>query len=155
MIADLMERLVLDVVTQTIDSRSGDISYDADFSDLGLDQLDITYIVLELEVRLGMELPADLEDSQTISQMAASARRALQANTARRLGSQGAGPVLAAMARGLPFGCQRRRRQSYSANQRARRYGGSMYDSLAETEPVERHAFKVAEVNNSSYNEYS
>lgn len=155
MIANLMERLVLDVVTQAIDSRSGDISYDSDFSDLGLDQLDITYIVLELEVRLGIELPAELEDTQTVFQMAASARKALQASVVRRRDIRGGGPVLATATRGLPVGCERRRRQAFSPSHRARCYDGAAPDFFAETEPVERCALKWTEANNSAFSEYS
>ena len=80
MVEELMEGLVIDVVMNVI--KTEDIMGNSDFSDLGVDQLDITYIVLELEFRLGIELPADLEDAQTISQLAAGAREALRAAAA-------------------------------------------------------------------------
>ena len=78
MVEDLMEELVTDVVLGVINANTEHVTRDSDFSDLGVDQLSITHIVLELEVRLGIELPADLEDSQTIAEMAAAARQALR-----------------------------------------------------------------------------
>ena len=78
MVKDLIEELVTDVVLGVVNADTENVTRDSDFSDLGVDQLSITYIVLELEVRLGIELPADLENSQTIAEMAAAARQALR-----------------------------------------------------------------------------
>ena len=98
MVEDLMEGLVIDVVMGVINAETKDIRRDSDFSDLGVDQLAITYIVLELEVRLGIELPVDLEEAQTISEMAASAQQALRAAAARHRFLQGDDSVQVKMA---------------------------------------------------------
>ena len=84
MVEDLMEGLVIVVVLGVMNAETDDITRDSDFSDLGVDQLSITYIVLELEVRLGIELPADLEDAQTVAELAAGARQALRAAAANQ-----------------------------------------------------------------------
>ncbi|MGZ8396443.1 MAG: acyl carrier protein [Rhodoplanes sp.] len=84
MVEDLMEGLVIDVVLGVMNAETDDITRDSDFSDLGVDQLSITYIVLELEVRLGIELPADLEDTQTVAELAAGTRQALRAAAANQ-----------------------------------------------------------------------
>jgi acyl carrier protein len=84
MVEDLMEGLVIDVVLGVMNAETHDITRDSDFSDLGVDQLSITYIVLELEVRLGIELSGDLEDAQTVAELAAGAREALRAATSQR-----------------------------------------------------------------------
>ena len=89
MVEDLMEGLVIDVVLGVMNAETDDITRDSDFSDLGVDQLSITYIVLELEVRLGIELPADLEDAQTVAELAAGARQALRAAAANQRQPQG------------------------------------------------------------------
>jgi acyl carrier protein len=99
MVEDLMEGLVIDVVMGVINAETKDIRRDSDFSDLGVDQLAITYIVLELEVRLGIELPVDLEEAQTISEMAASAQQALRAAAARHRFLQGDDSVQVKMGR--------------------------------------------------------
>ena len=61
MIKHLMERLVLEVVLSVIGDQAENLSTDSDFDVLDVDQLGITYIVLALESRLGIELPTHLD----------------------------------------------------------------------------------------------
>jgi acyl carrier protein len=80
MVEQLTERLVLDVVMSVIGEEAGHLTLESDFTELGVDQLTITHIVLALEHRLGVELPTHVEDAQTISELTAGVRDALRAN---------------------------------------------------------------------------
>lgn len=82
MIQHLMERLVLDVVTDIIDDDGVEVTLSSDFSELGVDQLTMTYIVLRLEARLGVEVPSALEDARTVGELVAGMQDALRANPA-------------------------------------------------------------------------
>lgn len=82
MVEQLMERLVLDVVVGVISDDAKDVTLAADFAALDVDQLTMTYIVLELESRLGVELPTHLEDARTVAELAAGAQEAVRANVA-------------------------------------------------------------------------
>ncbi|MFZ1885316.1 MAG: acyl carrier protein [Rhodoplanes sp.] len=80
MVEQLTERLVLDVVMSVIGKEAEHLTLESDFTELGVDQLTITHIVLALEHRLGVELPTHVEDAQTISELTAGVRDALRAN---------------------------------------------------------------------------
>jgi acyl carrier protein len=80
MVDQHMERLVLDAVLSVIGDEAEHLTLETDFSELGVDQLTITHIVLALEHRLGVELPTHVEDAQTVSELAAGVREALRAN---------------------------------------------------------------------------
>ena len=67
MVEQHMERLVLDVVRSVIGDEVEDLTLDSDLAVLGVDQLTVTYIVLALENRLGIELPTYLEDARTVA----------------------------------------------------------------------------------------
>ena len=58
-----MERLVFDVMLSVIGDEAKHLSLESDFDILDVDQLTITYIVLALESRLGLELPTSLEEA--------------------------------------------------------------------------------------------
>jgi acyl carrier protein len=78
MIKDLMAKLVLDVVLSVVGDEAERLSLASDFDVLDVDQLAITYIVLALESRLGIELPSHLEDARTVAELIAGAQAALQ-----------------------------------------------------------------------------
>jgi acyl carrier protein len=84
MVEHLMEGLVLDVVMDVItdagipNHERAEITLASDFSDLGVDQLTMTYIVLSLEDRLGIEVPSDLEDARTVGDLVAGIQDALR-----------------------------------------------------------------------------
>ena len=80
MIKHLMEGLVRDVVLSVIGDEAEHLTLESDFAVLDVDQLAITYIVLALESRLGIELPTHLEDARTVAELVAGARDALRAN---------------------------------------------------------------------------
>jgi acyl carrier protein len=82
MVNQLMEGLVLDVVMGAINDESKDLTLDSDFAALDVDQLTMTYVVLELESRLGIELPTQLEDARTIAELVSGAQDALRASVA-------------------------------------------------------------------------
>lgn len=84
MVEQHMERLVLDVVRSVIGDEVEDLTLDSDLAVLGVDQLTVTYIVLALENRLGIELPTYLEDVRTVAGLAAGARDAMRASVAAR-----------------------------------------------------------------------
>lgn len=77
MMNGLMGNLVFDVVLSVIGDDHEHLSFDSDFDTLDVDQLTITYIVLALESRLGIELPTHLENARTIAELAAGAQEAL------------------------------------------------------------------------------
>ena len=77
---NLMEKLVFDVVLSVIGDEAIGLTLKSDFAVLDVDQLDITYIVLALETRLGIELPTHLEDARTVAELVTGARNALRAN---------------------------------------------------------------------------
>ena len=81
----LMEKLVFDVVRSVIGDEAIGLTLEFDFAVLDVDQLDITYIVLALETRLGFELPTHLEDARTVAELVTGARDALRANAATKL----------------------------------------------------------------------
>lgn len=81
----LMEKLVFDVVRSVIGDEAIGLTLESDFAVLDVDQLDITYIVLALETRLGFELPTHLEDARTVAELVTGARDALRANAATKL----------------------------------------------------------------------
>ncbi|MFO1100716.1 MAG: acyl carrier protein [Xanthobacteraceae bacterium] len=80
MVEQLTERLVLDVVMSVIGDEAEHLDPETDFSELDVDQLTITHIVLALEHRLGVELPTYVEDAQTISELTVRVREALRAD---------------------------------------------------------------------------
>jgi acyl carrier protein len=80
MIQQLMERLVLDVVLSVVGDEGERLSLESDFDILDVDQLTITYIVLALESRLGLELPTSLEEATTIAELVAGAQKAVREN---------------------------------------------------------------------------
>jgi acyl carrier protein len=80
MIKHLMEGLVRDVVLSVIGDEAEHLTLETDFAVLNVDQLAITYIVLALESRLGIELPTHLEDARTVAELVAGTRDALRAN---------------------------------------------------------------------------
>ena len=84
MIKHLMEGLVRDVVLSVIGDEAEHLTLESDFAVLDVDQLAITYIVLALESRLGIELPTHLEDARTVAELVAGARDALRANAATK-----------------------------------------------------------------------
>ena len=84
MVEQHMERLVLDVVRSVIGDEVEDLTLDFDLAVLGVDQLTVTYIVLALENRLGIELPTYLEDARTVAGLAAGARDAMRASVVAR-----------------------------------------------------------------------
>jgi acyl carrier protein len=84
MIKYLMEGLVRDVVLSVIGDEAEHLTLESDFAVLDVDQLAITYIILALESRLGIELPTHLEDAQTVAELVAGARDALRANAATK-----------------------------------------------------------------------
>ena len=84
MVKRFMEGLVLDVVLSVIGDEAEHLTLKSDFDVLDVDQLTITYIVLALESRLGIELPSHLEDARTIAELEAGARDALRANVATK-----------------------------------------------------------------------
>ena len=84
MIKHPMEGLVRDVVLSVIGDEAEHLTLESDFAVLDVDQLAITYIVLALESRLGIELPTHLEDARTVAELVAGARDALRANAATK-----------------------------------------------------------------------
>jgi acyl carrier protein len=84
MVEQHMERLVLDVVQSIIGDEVERVTLESDLAILGVDQLTITYIVLALENRLGIELPTHLEDARTIAGLVVGVREALRANVEAR-----------------------------------------------------------------------
>ena len=84
MIKYLMEGLVRDVVLSVIGDEAEHLTLESDFAVLDVDQLAITYIILALESRLGIELPTHLEDARTVAELVAGARDALRANAATK-----------------------------------------------------------------------
>jgi acyl carrier protein len=77
MIQSLVEELVLEVVLSVIGDEAEHLTLESDFDVLDVDQLTITYIVLALESRLGIELPTNLENAQTVAELVAGAQEAL------------------------------------------------------------------------------
>lgn len=84
MVEQLTERLVLDVVMSVIGEEAEHLTLEFDFTELGVDQLTITHIVLALEHRLGIELPTHVEDARTIAELTAGVRDAMRANVTAR-----------------------------------------------------------------------
>jgi acyl carrier protein len=80
MIQSLMEKLVLEVVRGEIGDEAERLSLESDFDVLDVDQLTITHIVLALEGRLGIELPTNLENAQTVAELVTGAQEALREN---------------------------------------------------------------------------
>jgi acyl carrier protein len=80
MVGHLLERLVLEVVRTNIGDDGAEITLGSDLDDLNVDQLTMTYIVLELEGRIGVELPSDLEDARTVAQLVAGVQIAVRAS---------------------------------------------------------------------------
>jgi acyl carrier protein len=93
MIKHLMERLVLEVVLNVIGDQAENLSLDSDFDVLDVDQLGMTYIVLALESRLGIELPTHLEDARTVAELITGARDELRKSAAKLQLSQGDRPL--------------------------------------------------------------
>lgn len=93
MIKHLMERLVLEVVLSVIGDQAENLSTDSDFDVLDVDQLGITYIVLALESRLGIELPTHLEDARTVADLVTGAQDELRKGAAKLQLSQGDRPL--------------------------------------------------------------
>jgi acyl carrier protein len=79
-----MEKLVFDVVLSVIGDEAMGLTLESDFAVLDVDQLDITYIVLALETRLGTELPTHIEDARTVGELVTGARDALRAYAATK-----------------------------------------------------------------------
>ena len=75
-----MEKLVLEVVRGEIGDEAERLSLESDFDVLDVDQLTITHIVLALEGRLGIELPTNLENAQTVAELVTGAQEALREN---------------------------------------------------------------------------
>ena len=84
MVEQYMEWLVLDVVRSVIGDEVEHVTLESDLAVLGVDQLTITYIVLALESRLGIELPTHLEDARSIAGLVVGVREALRANVEAR-----------------------------------------------------------------------
>ena len=80
MIQRLLERLVLDVMLSVVGDEGERLSLESDFDILDVDQLTMTYIVLALESRLGLELPTSLEEARTVAELVAGAQKALREN---------------------------------------------------------------------------
>ena len=80
MIQQLMERLVLDVMLSVVGDEGKRLSLESDFDILDVDQLTMTYIVLALESRLGLELPTSLEEARTVAELVAGAQKAVREN---------------------------------------------------------------------------
>lgn len=75
--------VAIDVVADILGLEPHDVTPTSDFSDLGADQLAMTDIVTELELRLNVELPTALEDAETVAELAAGLERALAATEQR------------------------------------------------------------------------
>lgn len=69
-------KTVADVIADILGLEPDDISAESDLSDLGADQLAMTDIVTELEQRLKIELPTDMEDARTVADLAEGVRAA-------------------------------------------------------------------------------
>lgn len=83
MIHRSIERLVLDVVLSNVDDEVvRDLN--SGVAVLEVDHLTMTYIVLALENRLGLELPSHLEDARTVADLVAGVLDALRANADMR-----------------------------------------------------------------------
>lgn len=93
MIKHLMERLVLEVVRSVIGDEAENLSSDSDFDVLDVDQLGMTYIVVALESRLGIELPTHLEDARTVADLVTGAQDELRKSAAKLRLSQGDRPL--------------------------------------------------------------
>jgi acyl carrier protein len=81
----MADHLLEDLVLGAVLARSGrqtHISLKTDLVDLDVDQLTMTYIVLELEEKLGIELPCELEDARTVAELVASTEKAMLAQKA-------------------------------------------------------------------------
>lgn len=70
--------VVIDVVADILGLDPSEVAAGSDLSDLGADQHDMTEIVSDLEFRLKIELPTDLEDARTVADLAAGVRVARQ-----------------------------------------------------------------------------
>ena len=68
---------VIDVVADILGLEPSEVTAESDLSDLGADQLAMTDIVTELESRLKIELPSDLEDARTVADLAAGIKHRL------------------------------------------------------------------------------
>ncbi|MEZ5785139.1 MAG: acyl carrier protein [Xanthobacteraceae bacterium] len=80
MIYQNLERLVLDVVLSNVDDEVvRDLN--SGVAVLDVDHLTMTYIVLALENRLGVELPTHLEDARTIADLVSGVLHAVQAKS--------------------------------------------------------------------------
>lgn len=69
--------ITIDVVADILGLQPSEVTSNADLSELGADQRDLMDIVTELEDRLRIELPTNLEDAQTVADLAAGLERAL------------------------------------------------------------------------------
>lgn len=72
-----MERLVLDVLFSVVGDEAERLTLDSDFDILDVDQLTMTQIVMELEGRLGVELPTSLEAVKTVAELVVGAQKAV------------------------------------------------------------------------------
>jgi acyl carrier protein len=83
MIHQQIERLVLDVVlSNTNDEVVRDLN--SGVAVLEVDHLTMTYIVLALENRLGIELPSHLEDARTVADLVSGVLETLRIKTETR-----------------------------------------------------------------------
>ena len=83
MIHQQLERLVLDVVLSNVDDEVvRDLN--SGVAVLEVDHLTMTYIVLALENRLGIELPTHLEDARTIADLVSGVVEAVRAKADMR-----------------------------------------------------------------------
>ena len=73
---DASIQLAIDVVADMLGLDPGEVSASSDLCDLGADQQDVTNIVTEMEFRLKIDLPTDLENACTVSDLAAGVRAA-------------------------------------------------------------------------------
>lgn len=83
MIHQQVERLVLDVVLSNVDDEVvRDLN--SGVAVLEVDHLTMTYIVLALENRLGVELPTHLEDARTVADLVSGVLEALRTKSEMR-----------------------------------------------------------------------
>lgn len=83
MIHQQIERLVLDVVLSNVDDEVvRDLN--SGVAVLEVDHLTMTYIVLTLENRLGVELPTHLEDARTVSDLVSGVLEALRTRSEKK-----------------------------------------------------------------------
>jgi acyl carrier protein len=70
-----MERLVQDAITKVCDIGPERLDRDANLADLGVDSLAASEVLVDLEIRLGKQLPVDalrrLDQARTVGEIAA------------------------------------------------------------------------------------